>query len=156
MDISPSIGMLMQMAYDTLVPASRARGASAWTGNIVTAGATLKSRVGLIEFPPHDVTAFLALCRSNNSSFTGALHTLAVRVLSRLIFLCHDNTQKTIPCFVLISLRGAAGISQEIMCNCTSRAHFYPSVQPGLMLPTAPPSFVRIVRRGRKSGCSNM
>ena len=130
MDVSPSWGMVLRGVYDLFAPISWTRGASVWTGNAVTTNATLKTHVRLIDFPPQDVIAFLTLCRSNNTSLTGALHTLAVSVLSGLILSCQNITQNAISCLIPISLRGVAGIPQDVFCECITTLNFYSSFRP--------------------------
>jgi hypothetical protein len=150
-NISPSWRTFLRATYDLFAPTSWTRGGSAWTGNTVTVDATLKTHVRLIDFPPQDVTTFLTLCRSNNASLTGAIHTLAVSALSRVILSRQNIKQTTISCYIPISLRGVAGIPQGVFCDCVSTLNFYPSFQPDFSWAEAA-KFTAILRSCPKSG----
>lgn len=129
MNISPSWRTFLRVMYELFAPTSWTRSGSAWTGHAVAVDTILKTHVRLIHFPPQVVGTFLALCRSNNATLTGALHTLAVSVLSGILSSTQNVTQQTISCHIPISLREVADIPQDVFCDCTSALNFYASFQ---------------------------
>ena len=150
-NISPSWRIIMREMYNLVAPTSWTRDGSAWTGNPVTVDVNLKTHVRIIDFPSQDVTAFLTLCRSNNASLTGALYTLAVSVLSRVIMSLQNIRERVISFYIPISLRGVAGIPQDIFCDCVSTLHFHPPFQPNFSW-TEASKFTAILRSCPKSG----
>ena len=151
MNISPSWRTFVRELYNHFAPTSWTRGGSAWTGNAVSVDVNLKTHVRIMDFPPQDVTAFLTLCRSNNASLTGAIYTLAVSVLSRVIMSLPNVRERAISFYIPISLRGVAGIPQDVFCNCVSTMHFYPPFQSDFSW-TEASKFTAVLRSSPKSG----
>lgn len=125
--LKPSWKKIIQEIYDLFAPTSWTRGASAWTGNFVSADISLKTRVRFIELTPEDVKALLAQCRFHNATLTSAYNVLATSVLSTLV---SDSKSKTISSYVPISLRTAAGTSPDVFCDHVTALHTYPPIQP--------------------------
>ena len=115
-DTTVSWSTFFRMLLDTLLPASFTAGASAWTMNPVTEEPTLNTNVRVWEIPAPSAESFLELCRRHQTSLTGALHTIAVLVWSRLGVLAEPSTKyKSVSCEVPVSLRKYTRSTPEVM-----------------------------------------
>ncbi|KAJ7785117.1 alcohol acetyltransferase [Mycena maculata] len=124
-DVKPSLIKFGREVYRTIVPSSKAR--SAWTGHPVPEVPNLETHVRFLTLPALDTKDFSAACRSHQASVTSVLYVLTVCALARL--LANDPAHyKTTSANVAISLRGIAGIADDVMCNYVSLHHTFPSL----------------------------
>lgn len=125
-DTSLSIGTFFHVLFNLLAPSSWTAGASAWTANPVIKQPSLITNVHLWEARPEDTATFLHLCKSHGTTLTGALHTLSILVISRLLMTIeHSKRYKTISTSVPVSLRRFTGAPATAMCDQVSAIYSY-------------------------------
>ncbi|KAJ7683745.1 hypothetical protein B0H14DRAFT_2894417 [Mycena olivaceomarginata] len=95
---------------------------TAWSGKPVPMGVngSLRTNVRLMSFPAQEVTAFCTMCQTHRTTVTAAFYVLTVATLSRM--LAGDPRYDAISSTVAISLRGAAGIPKDAICDYKSKA----------------------------------
>ncbi|KAJ7473656.1 alcohol acetyltransferase [Mycena galericulata] len=122
-DLKPSLLEIIRVGYHIVVPPSK----KTWTGNPVPKAPSLKTHVRFVTFSASDVRDLTTACRSHNASITSVLYVLVVCALSRCLLSREPGKgYKNIASFVAISLRGIAGVSQDVMCNYVSIHHAFP------------------------------
>ncbi|KAI0738638.1 alcohol acetyltransferase [Daedaleopsis nitida] len=93
--------------------------ARAWTGNPVVKPLTLATTVRILKCSPAETARLLALARAHKTTLTCTLHTLALRVVSPLVYAQPANgaAYTTIPTFIVMSSRRFTGAPPSVMCN---------------------------------------
>ncbi|KAJ6519129.1 alcohol acetyltransferase [Mycena sanguinolenta] len=127
-NVWPSLPTIFDKVYREFAPKYLQNNRHAWSGKPVPMGGSLRTNIRLVSFPPHDVTALCALCRTHRATLTSAFYVLTVAILSRM--LAGDSRYKTISSAVAVSLRGIAGISGDTICDFVSAHYAYPPVNP--------------------------
>ena len=128
-DVSVSFRGFWSTIFDTFVPHSLTKGATAWTGNPVVRTPNIETVVRCWEIEAPQARELLALCRKHDTTLTGYLHTLAVGVLSKLITGSQDKRFKTLCIQVPVSLRRFTDTSPYMLCDQVSTTRSYVPLQ---------------------------
>ncbi|KAJ6489868.1 alcohol acetyltransferase [Mycena sanguinolenta] len=125
----PSFSLAGSMLYDLLAPASWSKMRNAWTGPRSPLTSDITTLVRIFTFPPNDVAAFITATRAHNATLTSTTYVLAVCALSQL--LADDPRKyKRIGGTVALSLRGVAGVPDDVLCDYPSTFHELSRVTP--------------------------
>ncbi|KAF7345264.1 hypothetical protein MSAN_01903100 [Mycena sanguinolenta] len=118
----PSFTLAGSMLYDLLAPASWSKMRNVWTGPPSPLTPDITTLVRILTFPPTDVAAFITAARAHGATLTSTVYVLAVCALSRL--LADDPARyKQIGGTVALSLRGVAGVPDDVLCDYPSTFH---------------------------------
>ncbi|KAF8167026.1 alcohol acetyltransferase, partial [Mycena galopus ATCC 62051] len=120
--IWPSFKMVASTAYALLAPTSWTQMHAAWTGPPSPSRPDVTTLVRIMAFPAPAVAAFTAAARTHGATLTSTFHGLAVCALSQL--LADDPAKyKRIAGSVALSLRGVAGLPDDVLCDYPSTFH---------------------------------
>ncbi|KAJ7307048.1 alcohol acetyltransferase [Mycena albidolilacea] len=135
--VRPSLSTIFDEVYRLFAPKYLSSDRKAWSGNPVPMGVngSLRTNVRLMSFPAHEVTAFCTMCQTHRTTVTAAFYVLTVATLSRM--LAGDPRYDAISSTVAISLRGAAGIPKDAICDYVSAHRTYPPADPRFSWPAA-------------------
>ncbi|KAJ3559535.1 hypothetical protein NM688_g277 [Phlebia brevispora] len=123
---SVSLKTFFHVFFELLAPISWTPASSAWTANPVVKQPSIATNAHAWEISAEDAKLFLQLCRSHDTTLTGALHTLGVLVLSRFLVASGQSKRyKTIATCIPISLRRYTGMPPEAMCDQASAIYPY-------------------------------
>ncbi|KAH9936773.1 alcohol acetyltransferase-domain-containing protein [Epithele typhae] len=133
MDASVPLLTLLHTIFFIIFPFLDFKKRSAWTGNPIPPARELACRVRILRVSPADVAALLALARAHGTTLTGALHALAILVLSRLVHASGAGARATsLPTCVAVSLRAHTRAPSAALCN-----HISPHLERTPLAPAA-------------------
>ncbi|KAJ7127594.1 alcohol acetyltransferase [Mycena crocata] len=126
--VRPSLPLIFSELYTLVAPVAWTSMRSAWSGPVPTTP-NLKTHIRLATFSALDVEAFLGTCRVHGATLTSAVYGLTVCVLARL--LADDPARyKRVAALVALSLRGVAGVPDDVICDYPSSYHLTSPLTP--------------------------
>ncbi|KAJ7641010.1 alcohol acetyltransferase [Roridomyces roridus] len=129
MDVRPSLWKRLGSLYDTYIPGYWKQSTYAWTGNPNPTSIALHTHVRLLRFAPSDMKKLTLHCRTHGATVSSVLYELGVISLSRLISNQPDAAKyKSICLAVPMSLRSAAGASDDSICYYSASVDTYPAL----------------------------
>lgn len=139
MDTTVPISMLLREFFKSKFPFIDRKKAKAWSGHTVRQTPTRVTRVRLLEYTPEQASSLIKLARDNKATLTSTMHTLALVVLSRLIYAQPANKKlKYAVTIIPMSLRRFTGAPPSAICNHVSvYVVYHPLFRPA---PTSPVS----------------
>ncbi|KAJ7866984.1 hypothetical protein B0H14DRAFT_2732103, partial [Mycena olivaceomarginata] len=127
--VRPSLRTLCSTLYNLVAPVSWTKARSAWTGPASPLTPNLKTHFRILTLPAPQIAALCAVARTHGATLTSAFYVLAISVLSQLI--ARDPKRYTrIGAAVAISLRGVAGVPDDVICDYPSLFYAQPRVAP--------------------------
>ncbi|KAJ7688899.1 hypothetical protein B0H14DRAFT_3051729 [Mycena olivaceomarginata] len=126
--VRPSLSTIFDEVYRLFAPKYLSSDRTAWSGKPVPMGVngSLRTNVRLMSFPAQE---------THRTTVTAAFYVLTVATLSRM--LAGDPRYDAISSTVAISLRGAAGIPKDAICDYVSAHRTYPPADPRFSWPAA-------------------
>ncbi|KAJ7882283.1 alcohol acetyltransferase-domain-containing protein [Mycena leptocephala] len=146
----PSLRTFCSSVYTLIAPVVWTKAHSAWTGPAAPSTPNLKTHVRILTFPTSDVAAFCAAARTHGATLTSTVYVLVVATISQLI--ANEPARYTrIGAAVAISLRGVAGVPDDVICDYPSIFRALPRTALDLSWPEAK-RFAGVLRGQKRKG----
>ncbi|KAJ6564492.1 alcohol acetyltransferase [Mycena capillaripes] len=148
--VRPSIGTICSELWTLMAPVAWTKARSAWTGPPSPLTPDLTTCVRIVTLPAPDVAAFCAVGRIHHATLTSTIFVLALSSLSRLI--SGDPARYTrIAGGIAISLRDAAGVPDDAICDYPTVFHALPRVAPDFSWSKAA-HFAAVLKEQKRKG----
>ncbi|KAI0704471.1 alcohol acetyltransferase [Cerioporus squamosus] len=131
-DTSVPLRKLAQAIVKTVLPFIDRKKGKAWAGYPFQQPPTLVTRVRLLDYTPNQASNLRKISRDHKATLTSTIHTLALVILSRLIYAQPANKKyKHILTYIPMSLRRFTGAPPSAICNHVSSFNaYYPLFRP--------------------------
>ncbi|TFK81118.1 hypothetical protein K466DRAFT_578693 [Polyporus arcularius HHB13444] len=125
-DTTAPFFMLARMAVQSAFPFIDRKKGKAWSGHPLQQPVTLITRVRLLEYTPDQASNLRKVSRDHKATLTSTVHTLALIILSRLIYAQPANKKyKHIHTYIPMSIRRFTGAPPSAICNHVSVHNTY-------------------------------
>ncbi|RPD61766.1 hypothetical protein L226DRAFT_534049 [Lentinus tigrinus ALCF2SS1-7] len=132
MDTTVPLRMLVREFFKSRFPFVDRKKGKTWSGYPAQQPPTLVTRVRLLEYAPEQASNLIKLAREHKATLTSTIHTLALVILSRLIYAQPVNKKyRYISTIIPMSLRRFTGAPPSAICNHVSiYAVYHPLFRP--------------------------
>ncbi|KAI0704457.1 alcohol acetyltransferase [Cerioporus squamosus] len=131
-DTTVPFPMFVRELSKLLFPFLDLKKGKAWAGYPVQKPPTMVTTVRLLDYTPEQASSLVKLSRDHQATLTSTIHTLALIVLSRVLYAQPANKNyKYVHTSIPLSLRRITGTPPSAMCNhISTHAAYHPLFQP--------------------------
>ncbi len=125
-DTTAPFSKLARLAVESAFPFIDRKKGKAWSGHPLQRPPTVITRVRLLEYTPNQASNLRKVSRDHKATLTSTIHTLALVILSRLIYAQPANKKyKHIHTYIPMSIRRFTGAPPSAICNHVAPYNVY-------------------------------